>query len=65
MKFVNLKTCDGIETYLYLDGGLLRLSLLPEKLRSLSQKEAVRLAEDLARFSRTESPKDLALTLQA
>ena len=40
MKFVNLKTCHGLESYLLVDGGLLRLSLVPELLRSLPQRKA-------------------------
>lgn len=58
MKFVNQKTCDGIETFLYLRGGLTRLSLVPELLRSLPQKEAVEIRKQLEKLepARTGSP---------
>ena len=56
MKFVNLKTCDGIESYLQFQGGLLRLSLLPERLRHLPKKELAEVLSELA--SLEKNPKN-------
>jgi hypothetical protein len=47
MKFTNLKTCQGLESYLFWNGGLLRLSLLPETLRKLPKKDLNRILETL------------------
>jgi len=47
MKFMNLKTCQGLESYLFWNGGLLRLSLLPETLRKLPKKDLNRILEVL------------------
>lgn len=52
MKFVNLKTCHGLETYLHWNGSLLRLSLLPELLRSMPVREASALYESIAMWNR-------------
>jgi len=41
MQFVNLKTCQGLESHLFLDGALVRLSELPELLRSRRLTEEV------------------------
>lgn len=50
MKFVNQKTCSGIETFLFLRGGLTRLSLVPELLRNLPQKERSELLAQLEKL---------------
>jgi len=48
VKFMNLKTCQGLESYLFWNGGLLRLSLLPETLRKLPRKDLNRVIATLA-----------------
>ena len=50
MKFVNLKTCEGLESHLLIDGGLMRLSDLPEYLHHLSQRQANALLNELLDF---------------
>jgi hypothetical protein len=50
MKFRNLKTCQGLETHLFWNGSLLRLSLVPELLRSLPRREAMELVDLLVRL---------------
>lgn len=39
MRFVNVKTCEGLESYVLLPDGLLPLKLLPETLRKLSRRD--------------------------
>jgi len=47
MKFVNLKTCQGLESYLVLDRGLLRLSMLPETLQKMNRREVRAIVDEL------------------
>lgn len=45
MKFVNLKTCHGIESHVLVNGALLRLSLLPSLLRQMTDEEIREILE--------------------
>jgi len=47
MQFVNLKTCQGLESHLFLDGALVRLSELPDLVRSLPDEALAELLEKL------------------
>jgi hypothetical protein len=51
MKFRNLKTCYGIESYLYFKGAWVRLSMLPELLRNLPKKEVAEIIVELEKLS--------------
>ena len=56
MKFVNLKTCQGLESHVFVEGALVRLSELPEVLRDLEEQDLRELFRLIENKNRKRKP---------
>jgi len=57
MKFVNLKTCQGLESHVLLGGVLVRLSELPELFRRMPEEVLNEVLAGLVKkLALTDSP---------